>query len=183
MIYLAQRPPSSSGACSFWALPGFPWFSSGLGGPIRVRPRMWCHRIGTVLTVMVVAVLAGARNFREIADRAARLPSELLTLAGLIQRLPHSNHYQLTSDDIRIAVLYAEVHSWLSSRLRQPINPGPTRNPGRATLARSPRHRLHRPSLTESSSLKRDTNVKKAAPKKIASIQQAGSISALTATQ
>jgi predicted transposase YbfD/YdcC len=40
------------------------------------------HRIGTVLTVMVLAVLAGARNFREIADRAADLPSELLGLAG-----------------------------------------------------------------------------------------------------
>ncbi|HEX5406598.1 MAG TPA: ISAs1 family transposase [Pseudonocardiaceae bacterium] len=40
------------------------------------------HRIGTVLTVMVLAVLAGARNFREIADRAADLPPELLALAG-----------------------------------------------------------------------------------------------------
>lgn len=40
------------------------------------------HRIGAVLAVMVLAVLAGARNFREIADRAADLPPELLTLAG-----------------------------------------------------------------------------------------------------
>ena len=40
------------------------------------------HRIGTVLTVMVLAVLAGARNFREIADRAAELPPPVLMLAG-----------------------------------------------------------------------------------------------------
>ncbi|GLZ42759.1 ISAs1 family transposase [Actinokineospora sp. NBRC 105648] len=40
------------------------------------------HRIGAVLAVMVLAVLAGARNFREIADRAVELPPELLALAG-----------------------------------------------------------------------------------------------------
>jgi hypothetical protein len=40
------------------------------------------YRIGAVLTVMVFAVLAGARNFREIADRACDLPQELLAVAG-----------------------------------------------------------------------------------------------------
>jgi predicted transposase YbfD/YdcC len=40
------------------------------------------HRVGTVLTVMVLAVLAGARNFREIADRATELPPPVLALAG-----------------------------------------------------------------------------------------------------
>jgi predicted transposase YbfD/YdcC len=40
------------------------------------------HTMGAVLAVMVLAVLAGARNFREIADRAADLPPELLVLAG-----------------------------------------------------------------------------------------------------
>ncbi|WP_285510010.1 transposase family protein, partial [Actinokineospora sp. NBRC 105648] len=40
------------------------------------------HRIGAVLAVMMLAVLAGARNFREIADRAADLPPEMLVLAG-----------------------------------------------------------------------------------------------------
>ena len=40
------------------------------------------HRIGTVLTVMVLAVLASVRNFREIADRAAELPPQVLALAG-----------------------------------------------------------------------------------------------------
>lgn len=40
------------------------------------------HQIGAVLTVMVLAALAGARNFREIADRAADLPPRLLASAG-----------------------------------------------------------------------------------------------------
>jgi predicted transposase YbfD/YdcC len=40
------------------------------------------HQIGAVLAVMVLAVLAGARNFREIADQAADLPPELLALTG-----------------------------------------------------------------------------------------------------
>jgi DDE_Tnp_1-associated len=35
------------------------------------------HQISVVLTMIVLAVLAGARNFREIADRAADLPPEL----------------------------------------------------------------------------------------------------------
>ncbi len=36
-----------------------------------------------------------------------------LRLAGLIQRLPHSNRYRLTSDGIRIAVFYTKVHNRL----------------------------------------------------------------------
>lgn len=54
-----------------------------LGGIADPRdPRGIRYRIGTVLAVMVFAVLAGARNFREIGDRAADLPQELLALAG-----------------------------------------------------------------------------------------------------
>lgn len=45
-------------------------------------PRGVRHTIGAVLSVMVFAVLAGARNFREIADRAADLPAVLLAVAG-----------------------------------------------------------------------------------------------------
>ena len=40
------------------------------------------HHVATVLTVMVFAVLAGARNYREIGDRAADLPAVLLAPAG-----------------------------------------------------------------------------------------------------
>jgi hypothetical protein len=36
-----------------------------------------------------------------------------LRLAGLIQRLPHSNRYQLTPEGIRIAVFYTKVHNRL----------------------------------------------------------------------
>jgi len=36
-----------------------------------------------------------------------------LRLAGLIQRLPHSNRYRLTTDGIRIAVFYTKVHNRL----------------------------------------------------------------------
>ena len=54
-----------------------------LGGIADPRdPRGIRYQIGTVLTVMVFAVLAGARSFREIGDRAADLPQELLGLAG-----------------------------------------------------------------------------------------------------
>jgi predicted transposase YbfD/YdcC len=54
-----------------------------LGGvPDPRDPRGVRHAIGAVLSVMVFAVLAGARNFREIADRAADLPAVLLAVAG-----------------------------------------------------------------------------------------------------
>ena len=36
-----------------------------------------------------------------------------LRLAGLIQRLPHSNRYQLTPDGIRIAVFYTKIYNRL----------------------------------------------------------------------
>ena len=44
------------------------------------KPRGVRHQIGAVLAVMVLAALAGGRNFRELADRAAELPPELLWL-------------------------------------------------------------------------------------------------------
>jgi predicted transposase YbfD/YdcC len=40
------------------------------------------HELASVLTVTVLAVLAGARNFREAGDRAAELPADLLRAAG-----------------------------------------------------------------------------------------------------
>jgi predicted transposase YbfD/YdcC len=52
----------------------------GVGDPRKVRGIRF--RVGTVLAVMVFSVLAGARNFREVGDRAADLPEELLGLAG-----------------------------------------------------------------------------------------------------
>lgn len=52
----------------------------GVTDPRKVRGIRF--RAGTVLAVMVFSVLAGARNFREIGDRAADLPEQLLGLAG-----------------------------------------------------------------------------------------------------
>ncbi len=46
------------------------------------RPRGIRHHVAAVLTLMVFAVLAGARNFREAGDRAADLPPLLLQAAG-----------------------------------------------------------------------------------------------------
>jgi predicted transposase YbfD/YdcC len=45
-------------------------------------PRGVRHHIATVLTVMVLTVLAGARNFREAGDRAGDVPPLLLKAAG-----------------------------------------------------------------------------------------------------
>ena len=53
---------------------------AGVSDPRKARGIRF--RVGTVLSVMVFAVLAGARNFREVGDRAADLPVELLGLAG-----------------------------------------------------------------------------------------------------
>lgn len=43
-------------------------------------------------------------------------------LAGLIQRLPHSNRYQLTFQGIRIAVFYTKAHNRLL--IYRPGTPG-----------------------------------------------------------
>jgi hypothetical protein len=53
----------------------------GIADPRKMRGIH--HQIGAVLTVMVLAVLAGARNFREIADRGSELPPDLLTWRGV----------------------------------------------------------------------------------------------------
>lgn len=52
------------------------------GVPDPRDPRGVRHTIGAALSVMVFAVLAGARNFREIADQAIDLPAALLAVAG-----------------------------------------------------------------------------------------------------
>jgi predicted transposase YbfD/YdcC len=45
-------------------------------------PRGIRHELASVLTITVLAVLAGAANFREAGDRAAELPPRLLAAAG-----------------------------------------------------------------------------------------------------
>lgn len=48
-------------------------------------PRGVRHSIGAVLSVMVFAVLAGARNFREIADQAVSAIHGVTNRVGRIQ--------------------------------------------------------------------------------------------------
>jgi hypothetical protein len=45
-------------------------------------PRGIRHGLASVLTITVLAVLAGATNFREAGDRASELPADLLVAAG-----------------------------------------------------------------------------------------------------
>lgn len=45
-------------------------------------PRGVRHRLSTILAVAVFAVLAGAKNYRQVGDRVADLPQPLLALAG-----------------------------------------------------------------------------------------------------
>src|SRR4051794_4488294 len=55
------------------------------------------HVAGSVLVVMVFAVLAGARNFRQLGDRATDLPQDLLRRAGCRQHALTS-HYLAPSE-------------------------------------------------------------------------------------
>jgi hypothetical protein len=62
------------------------------------RPRGVRHGIATVLTVMVLVVLAGARNFREAGDQAADLP-DLLLHAAVARRDPRTGALVALSPD------------------------------------------------------------------------------------
>ena len=85
-----------------------------------------------------------------------------LRLAGLIQRLPHTNHYTLTTDGIRIAVVYTKIYNRLLVPLTAADQPQATpRAPTGTTHPRPPRRRLHRPGPPQARSLKLDTDVQK----------------------
>lgn len=71
----------------------------GIADPRKMRGIR--HQIGAVLTVMALAVLAGARNFREIADRGSELPPDLLTLAGCRVRPMTGEHVIPSTATIR----------------------------------------------------------------------------------
>ena len=84
------------------------------------KPRGLRHQIGAVLAVTVFAVLAGARNFREAADRAADLPQELLALAGCRQNpvtgcyvAPSEPTIRRVAHDIDAEVADKQVCQWL----------------------------------------------------------------------
>lgn len=67
------------------------------GVPDPRDPRGVRHSIGAVLSVMVFAVLAGAGNFREIADQAADLPPGPLATTGCRQH-PLTGRYLVPSE-------------------------------------------------------------------------------------
>ena len=58
-----------------------------------------------------------------------------LRLHGLIQRLPHSNTYQLTSEGIRVAVFYTK----LQNRLLRPLLDA-NKPPAPAEIRHAPHH-------------------------------------------
>jgi predicted transposase YbfD/YdcC len=89
-------------------------------------PRGVRHHLAAVLTVMVFAVLAGARNFREAGDRAADLPKPLLDAAGT-RRDPRTGELVPPSgstlrrvvEDIDVDAADLLVCRWIADRARQ----------------------------------------------------------------
>ena len=81
------------------------------------------HHLATVLTVMVFAVLAGARNYREIGDRAADLPEVLLVPAGArvdprggMVRAPSGSTIRRVAESIDAQAADLLVCRWLGER-------------------------------------------------------------------
>ena len=92
------------------------------GGLIDPRsPRGIRHELASVLTITVLAVLAGARNFREAGDRSAELPTDLLVAAGArispatgLMQPPSSATISRIVADIDAAHADARVGAWLA---------------------------------------------------------------------
>lgn len=95
-------------------------------------PRGVRHHIATVLTVMVLAVLAGARNFREAGDRAADLPPLLLAGAGARRDprsgaplAPSGSTLRRVVEDIDADAADLLVCQWIARRAQpRPDTPG-----------------------------------------------------------
>jgi hypothetical protein len=95
-------------------------------------PRGVRHHLATVLTVMVLAVLAGARNFREAGDRAADLPPLLLGAAGARRDprigaplAPSGSTLRRVAEGIDADAADLLVGHWIAQRARpRPLAPG-----------------------------------------------------------
>jgi predicted transposase YbfD/YdcC len=94
-------------------------------------PRGVRHHVATVLTVMVFAVLAGARNFREAGDRAADLPLLLLRAAGARRHprtgmplAPSGSTLRRVVEDIDADAADLLVCQWIADRARTPHDTG-----------------------------------------------------------
>lgn len=89
------------------------------------KPRGVRHRLASVLTVMVFAVLAGARNFREAGDRAADLPPLLLEAAGTRRQPrtgqllpPSADTLRRVTEDIDAHAADLLVCQWIAGRIK-----------------------------------------------------------------
>ncbi|WP_213457362.1 ISAs1 family transposase [Rhizomonospora bruguierae] len=89
------------------------------------------HRLPAVLTVLTLALLCGARNFRQAADRVAELPQGLLAAAGArrhpvlgIRVVPGRDTLRRLAETVDAAVVDRLVCAWLAARLGDPAGIG-----------------------------------------------------------
>lgn len=82
------------------------------------------HRLSAVLTVLVLGLLCGARNFRQAADRVAELPQSLLVAAGArrhpvlgIRVAPGRDTLRRLVETVDAAMVDRLVCGWLAARL------------------------------------------------------------------
>lgn len=85
------------------------------------------HRLATVLTVLTMALLCGARNFRQAADRVAELPQPLLAAAGArrhpvlgVRIAPGRDTLRRLVKAVDAAMVDSLVSAWLAARLPSP---------------------------------------------------------------
>ncbi|MEV6813764.1 ISAs1 family transposase [Micromonospora sp. NPDC051296] len=89
------------------------------------------HRLAAVLTVVTLALLCGARNFRQAADRVAELPQPLLAAAGARRHpvlgfriAPGRDTLRRLVEVVDAAVVDRLVCAWLAERLDDPAEVG-----------------------------------------------------------
>ncbi len=106
------------------------------------KPRGVRHHLASVLTVIVFAVLAGARNFREAGDRTADLPPLLLQAAGT-RRHPRTGQWIPPStdtlrrvvEDIDVTAADLLVCQWIAHRAQPDTTDADDPTPQRWGLA------------------------------------------------
>lgn len=91
------------------------------------KPRGVRHALPAVLTMLALAVLCGARNFRQAADRVAELPTLLLTAAGARLDPRHGRRKPPSRDTLRrlaetidAAATDRLLCQWIATRIPPP---------------------------------------------------------------
>lgn len=86
-------------------------------------PRGVRHRLATVLTLAVLAMLCGASNFRQVADRIAELPQAMLAAAGArvhvvfrLRLMPRRDTVRRLIEAIDAQAVDLLVCRWLAAR-------------------------------------------------------------------